>query len=293
MFMAHMRMLDHDPSAIITSGGSEKKIYQGGQIFINDGDNFEIRFFNPSSEKIGVEILFNGQKKNDGLLVLKPGEDIILDRFLGEKKKMRYETYTIDGGNDAAVKAAAVNGLVEFRFYREKSTGFTTFNTTNSNSRCYNSVIQGYSGTTVSGSNNTTIGINRSFTSNYQSPGVFCCDYDSYTTTSSANYKDYSVGSLDSTSLENTSGKVYRSKSVKKLNVLETGRIEKGPESSQDLKTVDVDFESNPFHIITYQLKPNSQRPTEITEIRNYCTKCAYRVRKSSWNFCPKCSEKL
>jgi nicotinic acid mononucleotide adenylyltransferase len=45
--MAHMRLLDREPSAIITVAGSEKKIYQDGQIFINDGDNFEIRFFNP------------------------------------------------------------------------------------------------------------------------------------------------------------------------------------------------------------------------------------------------------
>ena len=62
--MAHMRLLDREPSAIITVAGSEKKIYQNGQIFINDGDNFEIRFFNPLQEKIGISITFNGIQKN-------------------------------------------------------------------------------------------------------------------------------------------------------------------------------------------------------------------------------------
>ena len=130
--MAHMRMLDKEPSAIITTNGNERKVYQDGQIFINDGENFEIRFFNPLQEKIGVEIIFNGIKKNDGLLVLRPGEDITLDRFLEKKKKMKYETYTIDGGSESAVKAAELNGLVEFKFYKEKR-GYTTFTINNFN----------------------------------------------------------------------------------------------------------------------------------------------------------------
>ena len=45
--MAHYRMTDKLPSAIITVNGNEKKIYEGNQIFLQNGDNFEIRFFNP------------------------------------------------------------------------------------------------------------------------------------------------------------------------------------------------------------------------------------------------------
>jgi rubrerythrin len=75
---------------------------------------------------------------------------------------------------------------------------------------------------------------------------------------------------------------------------VETGRIEKGPESSQEIKTVDAEFVTIPFHTITYQMKPNSAKPTtNITEIRNYCTECGYRIRKSTWKFCPKCGETL
>lgn len=268
--MAHYRMLDREPSAIITVNGSEKKIYNNGQIFLNDGENFEIRFFNPLQEKIGVEIIFNGQKKNDGLLVLNPGQDVTLDRFLGEKKKMRYETYTIDGNNSAAVQAAALNGLVEFKFYKEHFTNWNNCFYSNCNN-FYGGITRGIPGTST-----TTTGF-------VGSTQTFNTSSDSYIT--SDNFE------LNEESVTPTSSAPLRSKSVK--SAIETGRIEKGPESNQNLSTIDANFESYPFHTITYQLKPNSQRTTEVTEVRNYCPSCGYRVRKQSWKFCPKCGEQF
>lgn len=250
--MTHYRMLDREPSAIITVAGSEKKIYNNGQIFLNDGENFEIRFFNPLQTTISIEIIFNGQKKNDGLLVLKPGEDVILDRFLGEKKKMKYETYTIDGNNAAAVQAAALNGLVEFKFYKEKINYTITYATNWWNSPD----VYG------SGTGNPHV-YGSSTTDNYLSQDFSCC----------SNLKGVKTRSL-------------------KKESIETGRIEKGPESNQNLTHVDMNFETYPFHTITYQLKPNSEKTNEVTEIRNYCSKCHYRIRKSSWNYCPKCGLK-
>lgn len=268
--MSHSRMLDSTPSAIVTVAGAEKKIYQNGQIFINDGDNFEIRLFNPLQTKIGVSIMFNGINKNDGLLVLRPGEDITLDRFLGEKKKMKYETYTIDGDNSAAVKATAQNGLVEFKFFKEKSyneiyRGFTTFST-NNNSRCYSK-----------GCCTTT--------SSLDSQNINYSEYVAENTAQNIDYSQYFADMTFNTQLSASMN--TRSKKI------ETGRIESGPKSNQELKTVDVDFESSSFHTITYQLKPNSQKPVDIQEVRNYCSKCGYRIRKSSWVYCPSCSQKI
>ena len=109
--MGHYKMLDRMPSAMITSGHNELKVYQGNIVYLNDGDNFELRFFNPLKEKIGVEINFNGIKKGDGYLVLNPGQDITLDRFLDEQRKMLFETYTVDGKNKAAIEAIEENGI--------------------------------------------------------------------------------------------------------------------------------------------------------------------------------------
>lgn len=245
--MAHYRMTDKSPSAIITVDGNEKKIYEGNQVFLKNGDNFEIRFFNPLKEKIGVEIIFNGQKKNDGLLVLRPGEDITLDRFLGENKKMKFDTYTIDGDNSAAVEATKLNGLIEFNFYKEKSFNYTIYNTTS-----------------IGTYDTTSAGL----------PNFGC------TSTYSNNFSEYVCES-------NTSYDYTQEKS------LETGRIEKGPESEQELKTVDDVFDTTSFHTITYKMKPNSTKPKTVSEIRNYCTHCGYRLRKKSWSFCPKCGGKI
>jgi len=241
-------MLDQEPSAIVTVNGSEKKIYQNGQIFLNNGENFEIRFFNPLQEKIGIEIIFNGQKKNDGLLVLNPGQDITLDRFLGENKKMRYETYTIDSNNSAAVQAAALNGLVEFKFYKEKINNSNTWTGVYNNYFCCRVITSpSYTGSPPTYSTNTTYSSSDS-------------DFNSYAT-------------LDS------------------VKSVETGRVEKGPESNQNLSTVDVNFEIFPFHTISYQLKPNSQL-SDLKEIRQYCTGCGYRLRKQNWRYCPSCGTK-
>jgi ribosomal protein L44E len=80
---------------------------------------------------------------------------------------------------------------------------------------------------------------------------------------------------------------------TKTYESLETGRVEKGDDSNQDFQEIDLDFETLPFHTITYFLKPQSTKPVNMSEVRNYCTECGYRIRKSHWSFCPKCGGEL
>jgi len=285
----HYRLTDKIPTAIITVGGNEKKIYEGNQVFLNDGDNFEIRFFNPLQEKIGVEILFNGQSKNEGLLVLRPGEDITLDRFIGEKKKMKFDTYTIDGGDSVAVKAAEINGLVEFKFYKENA--FTTtynpyYNKENAFTTTYNPYYNLNSGTNTYGSRGiVTID---SVTIDNISDNISYSSYSDYIAENLTQDINYSGYLADSTTIAGNP-KGTRNKSFKK----ETGRVEKGPDSTQEMKTVDANFNIISFHSINYQMKPNSQKQTSVTEVRNYCSQCSYRIRKTTWKFCPKCGNNL
>ena len=260
--MAHYRLLDRLPSVIVTAGGSEKKVYEGNDIFFNKGDNFELRFFNPLREKIGVEIIFNGQKKSAGLLIVNPGEDISLDRFLDDKKKMVFDTYHIDGNNPAAVAAAELNGDVIVNFFKEK---FTNHYYSQSFSNHYYGDVDGTSGT--SGADGT---LSIPFQKDYWFPSGYGTEV-----------------TLDSL---NTAGD-YLAEST---SLTETGRVEKGDESTQNLNLVDIEFESTPFHSVHYNLKPTSTKGyTTATEIRNYCPNCQYRIRNKAWNYCPKCSEKL
>jgi hypothetical protein len=75
----------------------------------------------------------------------------------------------------------------------------------------------------------------------------------------------------------------------------ETGRIEKGNESTQNFNEVQVEFETFSFHQIIYYLKPTSERSSTITEtkVRDYCPNCGYRIRNTRWNFCPKCGDEV
>ena len=52
--------------------------------------------------------------------------------------------------------------------------------------------------------------------------------------------------------------------STGELNLMETGRVEKGQKSSQQFTEVDMDFEKNYIHSIVYQLLPTSKKPIEV-----------------------------
>lgn len=74
---------------------------------------------------------------------------------------------------------------------------------------------------------------------------------------------------------------------------VETGRIAQGSKSSQKFTTTTGEFYDTPFYTIEFQLLPESAKPVEVNEIRNYCSECGLRVRKSSWKYCPNCGAKL
>lgn len=318
--MTHYRMLDRAPSCAILHNRNELKIYQGNQVYLNDGDNFELRFFNPLPYKIGVEINFNGIKKGDGYLVLNPGQDLILDRFLDEQRKMIFETYTIDGNNEVAVKAAEQNGVINFNFYRE----IGNYNNQNevmvnynfppkrekpiyNNTYVTNNYYTGKSGPSGASGNRGWSGsggvvgvygacgtpglrgnktkINTSYTSSstsFTSPGVFSTETD---LSFSQDYYIPCSSTLTSSSLD--------SLNISEPNPVETGRIEMGEISNQLLKNVNAQFQSTPFHSITFKLMPISTMNRTIGEVRQYCPECSYRIRKNSWQYCPQCGNKL
>lgn len=294
--MTHYRMLDRAPSVVITSNRNELKVYQGNNVYLNNGDNFELRFFNPLNEKLGVEINFNGMKKGYGYLVLNPGQDLVLDRFLDEQRKMLFETYTVDGNNEDAVKAIEKNGIITFNFFKEY--GSVVPNDVNINYAFppkpykYNRRVKSMSnGIIGSNANSTTTnsystlsnsnGMGQVTNTTFTSPGVslYESDFSSFSSLN-RNSRMYSSSSTSNTS-------------IPIVDNLETGRIEMGEISNQQLKTVNAQFCSTPIHTVTYQLLPLSEMNRTIGEVREYCTSCGYRLRKNTWDFCPKCGEKI
>lgn len=308
--MTHYKMLDRVPSVVVTTNHNELKLYQGNIVYLNDGDNFELRFFNPLQEKIGVEIIFNGIRKGDGYLVLNPGQDLTLDRFLDEQRKMLFETYHINGNDEEAVEAIAKNGIISFNFYKEyhnhgkkdvnvdynfpptpvkrdypiwyASTGnYSTLNNMNGmGATLTSSGMQGAAG--PAGISGTQGSLKRS--KNMKSA------FQTITSTNN-NSRTYDSNVFMSQTIAESFNNIdyldYLSDS------LETGRIEKGEISNQRLKNINMNFVSTAFHTIEYKLMPYSTMNRTIGEVRQYCTCCGYRLRNDKWSYCPKCGEKI
>jgi len=284
--MTHYRLTDNMPSAIIlarnprTSSLDELKTYQGNDIFLNNGDEFQIRLFNPLQEKIGAQVSING-KTSQNLLVLNPGEDVVVDRFLDEQRKMLFETYKYDDGNQAAKNAVANNGKIELRFFKEQIThDYATLYNLQGMGATYpygNINISNTPG--FAGGQGSTITTNNVFLSStntsgmFKSPGIYASESD--------------LSFVSDPQPEIKSTKRFK-KSLK-----ETGRVEKGGQSNQGFKAVDIQFQSYAFHTIMYNLKPMSEKNSYTKEVRDYCTQCSYRIRNNNWLYCPKCGVKI
>jgi hypothetical protein len=74
---------------------------------------------------------------------------------------------------------------------------------------------------------------------------------------------------------------------------LETGRVEKGESSDQKLVVDSASFNYLCNSKVELRILPESQKPVEVKEIRNYCTECGTRMKAKSWKFCPSCGTKI
>ena len=74
---------------------------------------------------------------------------------------------------------------------------------------------------------------------------------------------------------------------------VETGRTEKGEKSNQKFSMEYSKYNAWPENIVNLQILPENTVPLESNAIRNYCSNCGQRHKKSSWKFCPACGTKI
>jgi hypothetical protein len=98
-------------------------------IYLKDGDEYEIELFNPNPSYILAKIKIDGDYLSDGGIVLRPGERVFLERFLDSNNKFVFKTYNVDGEAEY-VGALRNNGLIEVEFYLEKQNGVLYGNST-------------------------------------------------------------------------------------------------------------------------------------------------------------------
>ena len=152
------------PEAFITKG--KKRIKQfDGQVYLSDGDEYEIELFNPTQEVVLAKIKIDGDYIAGGGIVLRRGERVFLERFLDSPNRFKFSTYVVNGNNTEVQDAIKNNGYVEIEFYDEyKPTWNSGFLTTGTNIHTINGNPITF--TTTSGTTSTNTFYNASLTAN-------------------------------------------------------------------------------------------------------------------------------
>jgi len=257
-------------SAHVAVKNSRLKTYKSptnsNVVYLKDGDEFQIELFNPYEYSVLAKIWMNDTIISESGLVLKPGQRVFLERYIDTNNKFVFRTYEVDGTDKEVLNAIKNNGSVKVIYYREK-------------------VVQnsGY-----------VVNVNPSWrgwnTPNTGTPTPYYGDI-SFTT----NTSNFVGGST-------TTNAAFYSSSTANVSLpgeptlstsYETGRVEKGSSSNQNFSSVFMEFENYPCETIYMQILAESNKPAEISDLRNYCSGCGTRMKKQTWKFCPSCGTKI
>lgn len=237
-----------NPSAwIVSSNDRGRKSIKNGNVYLKDGEEFEIELFNPLLISVLADIKLNGQSISKTGLVIKPGQRFYLDCFIDDNKKFVFNTYDVDNTEEVN-EAIKNNGLLEVFFYKESVISLENWK------KSFDRVIverypiyypsypsaPWYQPSVYYGTGQNGFGV---------------CTTNSGTTCN----VNTSIGDITFSSSGN---ELFNSKSI------ETGRVEKGEKSKQKFKEVDMEFDS--FYIVStrVQILPESRRPIETKDIK-------------------------
>jgi hypothetical protein len=275
------------PCAYISK--DRKRLKQFGQtVYLNNGDEFQLELFNPSSTTVLAKIKLDGSYISGGGIVLKPGQRVFLERYLDDARKFKFETYEVDGTSNEVLDAIAGNGDVVIDFFDEYKQPVWN-NPITYVGGSFGGPIHTYNTNTISGGYvNTTLSNNVSFTSSSNTAGV------NFNTTSISNTfagpnKRGGLRSLKSK--PNSRSEVTMD--MLSMDSIETGRVEKGGSSDQSFQTVNKTFNHHTCASSVWKILPMSQKVYEKQDLKVYCTNCGKKRKKDSDKFCSSCGNKF
>lgn len=242
------------PSAFITV--NKQRLRQDGKaVYMKDQTEFEIELHNPTKEKIMAMIEMNGTPISDSGIILKPGQRVFLERFLDNEKKFLYETYVVNN-NKEIKEAIQNNGKVTVRFHKESKP--------RPRSVTYGSLVN----------TPTSFGYSEITYTNYNQI--------------IPNYKSNINGITDTIFTNSVGNTNFNNLSNRKM---ETGSVEQGSQSDQELKSTRGNFEWFYTWSDEWQIMPHNQQPKTAKDLVDRCSKCAAKL-KPNYKFCPECGEK-
>lgn len=273
------------PCAYITK--DKKRLKQFGQnVYLKNGDEFELELFNPSQSTILAKIKLDGSYISGGGIVLKPGQRVYLERYLDDPRKFKFETYEVDGTSNEVLDAISGNGDVVIEFYNEYKQPVWN-NPITYIGGSFGGPIQTYGSNMintnyVNGSTTTNLSNNISFTSSSNTSGVNFNTTSMSNTFNGPNLRSFQPKSKGEVTMDMLS-----------MDSIETGRVEKGGRSDQSFQTVDKTFINYTCATSVWKILPMSQKVYEKQELKVYCTNCGKKRKKDSDKFCSSCGNKF
>jgi len=262
------------PSVFVTKDRKRVKQYNNDTVYLRNGDEFELELFNPTSSKVLAKIKINDHDLGSGI-VLRPGERVYLERYLNEAKKFVYETYSVDGNDHNVQRAIADNGDIDVQFYQESfnqgiiytsgTYNYPTYSppywSTTSPSVLYSHTTSGNSDMLIGGSG-VTYGSNSCTTKSFMN------------------------------NASNTGPDIEFENAINMSAEIETGRVEKGSNSDQELEYDSTSFNSYSTWRMKWKILPVSRKAVTREDLSVYCTGCGAKRKKGSHKFCPHCGNK-
>ena len=236
---------------VVNSKDRGRKSIKNGKVYLTDSEEFEIELFNPLTECILADIKLNGQSISKTGLVLKPGQRFYLDCFIDDNKKFIFSTYEVDGTLES-LTAINNNGKLEVYFYKESVVSINNWKDR------FNTVI-----------------IERYYPSYPTYPYWTTTPY--YGTGTSNIYGGTTTNIIGTTTTNTTGSFTLNENSMNQLNStsnipiggsLETGRVERGSNSKQKFKEIDMEFDKYHISSVFLEMLPESRKPVELKNVK-------------------------
>ena len=119
------------PTLFITKNKQRVKQYSQN-VYLQNGDEFELELFNPTQNKLLAKIYLNEQTLGSGL-ILRPGERVFLERYFDMPVRFKFDTYKVDMNDSDVREAVKNNGKVRVEFYEERLCNNITISTLGNN----------------------------------------------------------------------------------------------------------------------------------------------------------------
>ena len=236
---------------IVNSTDKGRKSIKNGKVYLKDSEEFQIELFNPLSECILADIKLNGQPISKTGLVLKPGQRFYLDCFIDDNKKFIFSTYEVEQTLES-LTAINNNGRLEVFFYKESVVSVINWRDR------FNTVI-----------------IERYYPSYPTYPYWTTTPY--YGTGTSNIYGGTTTNIIGTTTTNITGSFTLNENSMNQLNStsnipiggsLETGRVERGSNSKQKFKEIDMEFDKYHISSVVLEMLPESRKPVELKNVK-------------------------